>query len=356
MGGKRGRLIPEADRSLAVALILEANRAGARLFKCCEVLGISTRTFFRWKDGQLADKRKGAAKHVPKALSEAERKLVVSTACEERFVDMTPAEIVVTLLEEGTYLASESTFYRCLRAENKVKHRRDCKPPTSSARPPERVATGPNQVWCWDITWMKSPVNGRWYYAYAVIDIWSRLLVGWEVHEQESADLAAAMFERLKREHGIDTIFLHSDNGNAMTASTMLETLYRLGLVLSTSRPGVSDDNAFIESIFKTAKYTAAYPAYFKDLAHAREWFADFVHWYNTEHRHSAIGYVSPRDRHDGKDILLFTKRNETITAAHSRNPLRWSGKPKVHARIAEVRLNPPPPVAPIPENSQRTG
>lgn len=345
MGGERGRLIPLHERSQAVSLIKEANQAGARLFKCCDVIGISTRTFLRWQAGHLLDGRKGAIKSVPKALSDAECQAVVEMACSPRFADNTPAEIVVTLLEEGTYLASESTFYRCLRAEGKVKNRRETRPGHSLTRPPERVATGPNQVWCWDITWLKSPVNGRWFYAYAVIDLWSRLIVGWEVHERESADIAAAMFERLKREHGVTSVYLHSDNGNAMTASTMLETLHRLGIVLSTSRPGVSDDNAFIESFFKTVKYTAGYPAYFKDLEHARWWFAAFVNWYNTEHRHSSIGYVTPQQRHAGTDMQLFEKRNATMSQAHARNPLRWSRGPTRHVKIEVVKLNAPVPI-----------
>jgi len=354
MGGKRGRLIPLHERSQAVSLIQEANQARARLFKCCEVVGISTRTFFRWQAGHVFDRRKGAAKKVPKALSEAERQAVVEMACNSRFVNNTPAEIVTNLLEEGTYLASESTFYRCLRAEGKVKHRGETRPGHSHARPPERVATGPNQVWCWDITWLKSPVHGRWFYAYAVIDLWSRALVGWEVHERESAEIAAVMFERLKREHGVKTVYLHSDNGNAMTASTMLETLHRLGVVLSTSRPGVSDDNAFIEAFFKTVKYTAGYPAYFKDMEHARYWFASFVNWYNNEHRHSAIGYVTPQQRHSGKDVALFEKRKATIRQAHTLNPVRWSRAPVRHEKIAVVKLNASPPLPD--ESCQRTG
>lgn len=353
MGGERGRLIPLHERSQAVSLIKEANQAGARLIKCCEVMGISTRTFFRWQEGKIFDRRKGAEKKVPKALSDIERQAVVTMACSLRFADATPAAIVVTLLEEGTYLASESTFYRCLRAEGRLTHRRDTRPGRTLSRPPERVATGPNQVWCWDITWLKSPVNGRWFYAYAVIDLWSRIIVGWEVHERESADIAATMFERLKREHGITSVYLHSDNGNAMTASTMLETLHRLGIVLSTSRPSVSDDNAFIEAFFKTVKYTAGYPSFFKDLDHARRWFAGFVHWYNTEHRHSAIGYVTPQQRHTGEDLPIFEKRNKTLCEAYSTNPLRWSRLPALHTKTEVVRLNAPPPVTV--ESIQRT-
>jgi len=146
MREERGRLIPLHERSQAVLLIQEANQAGARLFKCCDVVGISTRTFFRWREGKVLDRRKGAAKNVPKALTEAERAAVVTMACSKRFANETPAAIVATLLEEGTYLASESTFYRCLRAEDKVKHRQETRPGRSLTRPPERVATGPNQV------------------------------------------------------------------------------------------------------------------------------------------------------------------------------------------------------------------
>jgi len=344
LGGERGRLIPFYERTLAVTLIQEANEMGARLFKACDVLGISTRTFFRWKAGKITDGRKGAVKYIPRALSPDECDAIVAMASSKRFADETPASIVATLLEEDMYLASESTFYRCLREAGKLHNRSDTRVGHSHARPPERVATGPNQVWCWDITWLKSPVTGRWYFAYAVLDVWSRKIVGWEVHEKESADIAAAMFERLKREYNITEIYLHSDNGNAMTATTMLGKLHQLGLILSTSRPHVSDDNPFIESFFKTVKYTAGYPAYFKDIDHARVWFAEFVNWYNCEHRHSAIGYVTPNQRHMGEDLAVFAKRKATLEKAYASNPGRWNRPPVIYEQIKVVRLNAAPP------------
>lgn len=315
--------------------------AGARKIKCCEVLEISVRTLERWERGAACDRRKGAAKSVPRKLSEEEKKTIVSTACSETYRDCNPYEIVADLAEKGTYLASESTFYRILREVKMLLHRGDCRPATRSHKPDELVATDPNQVWCWDITYLRSSVNGLFYYAYAIIDIFSRKIVGWEVSDVESGEVAERLFRRLTKSYNLKGVYLHSDNGSPMKGVTMLTLLYKLGVITSFSRPRVSDDNPFIESFFKTVKYTAGYPKCFLDLDHARCWFGDFVNWYNTEHRHSRIGYVTPQQRHEGSADCIFQARNQTYAQAYAQHSERFSSKPKTWGAPEAVYLNP---------------
>jgi transposase InsO family protein len=326
---------------LAVELIDEAVTDGARLFKACEVLEISVRTYYRWKSNPKGDSRRGAVKKVPRKLTEAERKEILNISCSERFADVNPYKIVAILLEEGIYIASVSSFYRVLREHDLVHHRRKGRVGKRKNVPPELVATGPNQVWSWDITWLKSAVAGIYLYAYVIIDVWSRKIVGWEVHERESDELAAELFHRLATEQDLRGVRLHSDNGNPMKGATMIMMLYRLGILPSFSRPRVSDDNPYSESLFKTLKYTAGFPKYFTDLSHSRSWMADFVNWYNNEHRHSGIGYVTPDQRHTGVSKIIMQKRNETIMNAYAVNPERWSSKPALWEEAKEVFLNP---------------
>lgn len=324
-------------------LIKEAIVAGARLFRACEVLEISTRTYSRWETGTMLDSRKGAPKRVTRKLSVAERDEIVRIACSEEYCDQTPYEIVVDLLEKRKYLASTSTFYRVLRERGLVHHRRESKAPRNCARPPELMATGPNQVWSWDITYIRSAVAGMYFYAYVILDVWSRKIVGWEIHDRESPELAADLFLRLSHSFNLKGLYLHSDNGNAMKASTMLMTFYHLGVMPSFSRPRVSDDNPYSESLFKTMKYHVEYPRCFADIGSARIWIAGFVHWYNTEHRHSGIGYVTPQSRHEGFDIALFVTRNETLESSRILHPERWGKKIAIHGANRYVYLNPTP-------------
>ncbi len=322
-------------------LIIEAMNTGARKWKCCEVIGISLRTCQRWESGEIRDCRKGAGKSVPRKLSEEEMEAIVSIACSKEYQDHNPYEIVAILAEKGTYLASESTIYRILRVMNMLHHRSNCRVAAASSRPPALIATGPNQVWCWDITYLKTSVSGLFLYAYVIIDIFSRKIVGWKISDVESADEAVLLFRRLTSRYDLSGVRLHSDNGNPMKGATMLMLLYHLGVVPSFSRPRVSDDNPFIESFFKTVKYSAGYPKCFIDIAHAREWFGDFVNWYNTEHRHSQIGYVTPQQRYDGSADLIFASRNQTYAQAQERHPERFRGKRRVWSAPNEVYLNP---------------
>jgi putative transposase len=334
-------LIPKEDRYVAVELVKEAVENRARLFKACEVLKISTATFYRWKNGRSADNRKGAAKRVVRKLTEAERQNIIEVACEDRFKDKTPYEIVAILLDEGIYLASVSTFYRILREVGLIHHRGNSRPGHKHSRPEELKATGPDQVYSWDITWLPTHVRGLFLFAYMIIDVWSRKIVCWEIHTRESVEIAEVMFKRLSREKELENVRLHSDNGSPMKGSMLLVTLHQLGVLPSFSRPRVSNDNPFIESFFKTVKFTPGYPGRFKDIKHARAWMANFVDWYNTEHRHSGIGYITPEQRHNGQVKKIMRFRNKVMDEACATYPERFSVEPVRWSEYPVVYLNP---------------
>ena len=341
MGGERGRLITLEEQKHAIELVKEAITAGARKLKACENIGISLRTFQRWSKECRADKRKGALKSIPRKLSEEERRKVIETSCDKQFRDLTPHEIVAILAEKGIYLASERSFYRILNTENMLHHRSNSKPYSKTGKPDELKATGPDQVWCWDITYLRTPIAGLYYYCYMIKDIWTKDIVGWEVHDCEDVEIASNLFKKLKDKHSLGGLKLHSDNGNPMKGATMIMTLYSLGVLPSYSRPRVSNDNPYIESLFKTLKYTAGYPGQFKDLFHARTWMANFVNWYNMDHRHSAIGYVTPAQRRSGEYKKIINTRNETMEQARKLHPERWGTKFRVWNATEEIFLNP---------------
>jgi transposase InsO family protein len=222
-------------------------------------------------------------------------------------------------------------------------HRGRSRPPVS--RPREHVADGPWQLGSWDITYLRSRVRGQFFYLYLVEDVWSRMIIGWEVHDIECNELAAALIERIRRENpGVDLRgwVLHSDNGGPMKGATMLATLQRLGVVPSFSRPSVSDDNPFVESLFRTLKYCPEYPSSgFACVEQARLWVAKFVAWYNNEHQHSGIGFVTPAARHAGDDVAILAARRDTYARARARHPERWSRHTRAWKRPATVTLNP---------------
>jgi len=304
-------------------------------------LEIDIRTYRRWKSSSTADRRKGAEKHVPRRLTEEERKKIISVCCSDELKDLTPYEIYAILLDRKDYIASISTMYRVLREHDLVHFRGNTRNRTKTSKPPERVATGPNQVWSWDITYMKTDVAGLYYYMYTIIDIWSKKIVGWCIDSTESSTVAEDLFKRIKGRLNIQTVYLHSDNGNPMKSGTMLMTLYKLGIVPSFSRPRVSNDNAFIESFFKTLKYMRPYPKAFKSIDAARAWVADFLDWYNTIHLHSSIGYVTPEQKHSGLAGTIIAERNKVKYQAYRKNKCRWSSKPSLLPDPQVVILNP---------------
>ncbi len=328
---------------MTLGLIDEAVDAGARLWRACETVGITARTLQRWRAVPGEDLRCGPKREPGNKLSAPERRQILAIVNSPAYRDLSPKQIVPKLADEGRYLASESSIYRILRQEGQLTHRGRAKAPVRRSPAPQ-VADGPNQVWSWDITYLKAPVRGSFFYLYLIVDVWSRKIVGFEIHDRECNELAAALFTRACVEEGADTtkLTLHSDNGGPMKGSTMLATLQRLGVVVSLSRPSVSNDNPFSESLFRTMKYRPIFPkGPFGSLEAAREWVAGFVRWYNTEHLHSGICFVTPMDRHEGRDTEILEKRHRIYEAARRRRPDRWTGSTRDWSPAGEVYLNP---------------
>lgn len=331
MGGPRGRLIPASDRLHTIELIEESSRAGANLQSACAISGINIRTFQRWRRpfGQQ-DWRKLTLKNISNKLTCEEKQNVLDTANSNKFRDLPPCKIVPMLADEGKYIASESTFYRILKAENQLKHRSKTKSPRHH-RPRECVATGPCQVWSWDISYLPSQVHGQYFYLYMIIDIFSRKIVGFRVHSEERAEHASNLIEQACLDENIlrNQLILHQDNGSPMKAATFNITLQKLGIIPSFSRPSVSDDNPYSESLFKTMKYRPEFPITkcFSTIIDAMQWCEWFVSWYNNQHLHSELKFITPVQRHTGQDKAIFLSRHTTYINAKQKNPLRWSGR-----------------------------
>ena len=325
------------------AWIDEAVTQGARRHAACQVLGLSVRTLERWRGAHPCDVRNGPPHAPANKLTAIERRLVLETVNSPTYRDRSPQQIVPHLADTGRYLASESTIYRVLRQEDQLAHRgRTNAPMRRAARAHE--ATGANQVWSWDITYLKSPVVGVFFYLYLIIDIWSRKIVGWAVYPTESAEHAATLFHATCRATRCDPtrLALHADNGGPMKGATMVVTLERLGVLPSFSRPGVSNDNPYSEALFRTLEYCPAYPTQpFADLEAATHWVEHFVHWYNHVHQHRAIRFVTPDDRHTGRETAILAQRHRVYTQARAANPHRWSGPTRDWTPIAAVHLNP---------------
>ena len=338
------------DRQALARDIDVAHSAGARLKPACETAGIDLRTLQRWQatDGiKGGDRRPRAVRPVPShALSEAERAHLLAVANEPRFASVPPARIVPMLADEGVYLASESTFSRVLKTHGQTAHRGRAKAPKARRPPTTHIATAARQVWCWDMTYLPATVVGRWFHLYLILDLYSRKIVGWEVHANDSSDHAVHLVRRTALSEGIAALavkpVLHGDNGSTLKATTVLAMLEWLGVKPSYSRPRVSDDNAYAESLFRTAKYRPEFPVKgFATLEAARQWGAAFVHWYNVEHKHSGIRYVSPQQRHAGEDHAILAARHALYTAAKESHPARWSGNTRNWQPIGAVTLNP---------------
>lgn len=311
-----------------------------------DVLALSVRTLERWRRSpDDDDKRKGPLNRPSHALSSDERAAVVAFATSPRYRNISVRQIVPLLADEGVYVASESTFYRVLRDEGLSAHRSHSRPAQRrTSLPRTHTAKGPREVWTWDITYLRAATRGAFFYLYLVVDIWSRKVVGWDVHAEESMHLAADLTERTCAAEQVapGQLVIHSDNGGPMKGSTMLATLQRLGIAASFSRPRVSDDNAICEALFRTLKYRPGFPRRpFASLDEARAWVADFVAWYNGEHLHSALRYVTPNDRHEGRDAAILAQREAVYTTAKASTPRRWTGVTRNWTPIGNVTLNP---------------
>jgi putative transposase len=326
-------------------LIDEARCAGARQSQACKVIGISAKTYQRWSSSDSAnDGRLDTGREPPNKLSELERRRLLKVANEPDYANLPPCKIVPRLADEGCYLASESTFYRVLKTEKQLSHRQKSKPARTVKQPRALVATGPNQIYSWDITYLPTAVKGIFFYLYLVMDIYSRKVVGWQVYDNESSALAAELMIDICLREGIERqqVTLHSDNGSPMKGATMLATLQQLGVIPSFSRPSVSNDNPYSESLFRTLKYQPTYPEQpFIDLLSARQWVKGFVEWYNSDHLHSAIKFVSPGQRHAGLDREILAKRTQVYKQAERKHPNRWSGNIRNWEPVSDVHLNP---------------
>ena len=339
-------MISAPDRGLAITLIQEAVEAGACERLACQELGLTQRTLQRWRRDGLEDGRPAAKRPVPAhKLSEEEEQQILEVIHKPEFQSLPPSQIVPALADQGTYIASESSFYRVMHKHSRQHERGRSKKRT--ARPiTSHRATGPNQVWMWDITWLPGPVKGIFFYLYLVLDLYSRKIVGWEIWEEESAEHASQLIRRsVIREQCVirkQPLVLHSDNGSPMKGATLLETLYSLGITPSRSRPRVSNDNPYAESMFRTCKYRPEYPADgFADRTAAREWAMRFDRWYNNEHRHSGLNFLTPSQRHGGLAEQIFDRRKQVYEAAKAAHPARWSGDIRDWSLDDEVWLNP---------------
>lgn len=298
-------------------------------------LGITPRTIQYWRKLGLVDRRKGSSRHVAHKLSSEEEDEFYTVANSPRFRGKTAEQIVAVLATEGTYIASVSTLYRIFRKRKALQHRQASKKPRKTTSAEKYYVTGPNQVYSWDITWLKTDVKGLFKYGYNIIDLYDRSLVGWTVEDNESDAHAYRLFSRLIRDSKVVPKIIHADNGHPMRGATLGSFLDKLKISRSHSRPRCSDDNAFIEAFHKTLKYTVGYPKMFTSLEHARTWYADFIQWYNTEHLHSGLGYVTPQQKRNGEAEAIYEKRNKTFIAARKKNPLRWrQGKTRIYQSL----------------------
>ena len=333
------------QRSQVITVVSEAITAGARQDRACKAISLSERTLQRWqRDQSKADQRPSRVQAPKNKLREPEREHLLEVANSEEFAHLAPSQIVPRLADQGQYIASESTFYRVLRAHKQLQHRGAERPKQQRSKPRALCATAPAQLFSWDITYLPTLVFGVYFYLYLFIDIFSRKIVGWQVYERESSELASEVMRDICERENIlpNQVTLHSDNGSAMKGATMLATLQALGVVPSFSRPAVSNDNPYSESLFKTLKYRPSYPSRaFESLLAARLWVEAFVHWYNDEHRHSAIRFVTPGQRHAGQDTALLSNRVDVYEAAKAKHPERWSGPTRNWQPVCIVHLNP---------------
>lgn len=332
-------------RQKLMSSVAESLEGGARKSAACAAIDLQLRTLERWEaqtiDCQpIGDKRPIIIKEPANKLTSAERSEILQICCSTEFMNMTPNEIVPKMAETGRFVASQASFYRILKAEGMVR-KSSLRKTSRRNKPTALVALGPCEVWSWDITYLRSPVKGLYYYLYLFQDIWSRAIVGWAIHESESAEFAADAMKRISAEMGVKNVRLHADNGGPMKGATMLATLQKLGVTPSFSRPSVSNDNPYSESLFKTLKYRASYPDCFASIEHAQEWVKVFVAWYNHEHLHSGIKFVTPMQRHHGEDKPILAARKATYEKAKRKNPLRWAGAIRNWNWQARVTLNP---------------
>ena len=307
----------------------------------CGAVGAAQASYYRRHRASPTPPRPSPTAHrdrpQPRALTSQERGGILAVLHSQRFVDAAPAQVWATLLDEGVYLGSISTFYRLLRQAGETQERRRQASHPASVKP-ELVATAPNQVWSWDITKLHGPAKWTYYHLYVILDIYSRYVVGWMVAHRESAALAEVLIRQTcANQHiGADQLTIHADRGSSMTSKPVAFLLAELGITQSHSRPHVSNDNPFSESQFKTLKYQPDFPGRFASIEAARRHCQVFFPWYNDHHRHSGLGLHTPADVHYGTAAQIRAQRGVVLTAAYHAHPERFVRKP------------PEPPALPI--------
>jgi putative transposase len=323
----------------------------------CAAMGMPRATFYRSThrsrsaptDSTALSIALSIAKPRPKparSLSEEERSTVLDTLHEERFFDRAPAEVWATLLDEDRWLCSIRTMYRILQDHEESKERRN-QARRADYTKPELLATGPNQVWSWDITRLKGPVKWSYYQLYTILDIYSRYVVGWMVAYKESATLAERLIEYTARKQGIQVgqLTIHADRGSSMTSKSVALLLADLGIAKTHSRPHVSNDNPFSESQFKTLKYHPGFPQRFASIEEARAFCRTFFPWYNAEHRHLGLGLLTPETVHYGRAEDVIAMRQDVLQRAYAAHPERFVNRIPTAPRLPEaVWINPPDP------------
>lgn len=309
----------------------------------CQLLGVARSSLYRWEHPTYGPRPASPARQHPSALTEPERDAVLAVLDDDRFADKAPEQVWAVLLDDGRYLCSVSTMYRILRAHNQIRERR-----AQASHPPrvipELVATGPDQVFSWDITRLKGPTKGCYYDAYVIMDIYSRKIIHCEVHDGESGPLARDFLTNAIRANaGAVPRYVHSDNGTSMTSKTVAGLLADCHITRSLSRPHTSNDNPYSEAMFKTVKYCPAFPDRFGSLHDARQFMATFVHYYNHHHRHSGIGLHTPASVHDGTWQGIQTQRQAVLDDAYHAHPERFrSGRPTTPTVPKKAWINKP--------------
>lgn len=320
--------------------------------RACRAFGVSPRTWRHRRqaaEGRLPQRPSRAIppeehKTNPLRIPDPERDRIAAVLCEDRFCDLAPAQVYATLLDEGVYLCGWRSMYRILDERGLVRERRRGHR-RRGHEPPRLVATGPNQVWSWDISRLRGPALRQWFYLYVILDIFSRKIVAWSIDVVESDKVAHRLITVACRRNQInpDQLTLHSDRGAQMTAHTIAELLEDLGVTRSLSRPRTSNDNAYSEANFKTAKYRPDYPARFESIDDARSWMRRFVAWYNHDHYHSGIGYLHPADVHAGRAAETVAARQAVLDAAYHAHPERFiNGPPTADPAPIEAWINKP--------------
>jgi putative transposase len=322
--------------------IVTAQQKTVGVAPACAALAVPRATYYRWR--HPTERVPGPLRRVPRALPPEERQQIVALLNDDRFAELPPAEVYATLLDEGKFVCSIRTMYRVLQENAQVQERRrQLRHPHYQA--PELLATGPNQLWSWDITKLKGPAKWTYFYLYVILDVFSRYVVGWMAAAKESAALAQRLIAQTCERHGIaqGTLTLHADRGSSMTSKPVALLLADLGVTKTHSRPHVSNDNPYSESQFKTLKYAPEFPDQFGSLQDTRSFLLDFFLWYNTMHHHSGLGLLTPFDVHHGLAATRFTERETVLRTAFAATPERFvRGVPTPPALPRAVWINKP--------------